>query len=784
MVYNFQQGMMAGASGAGGYQIDQSILFNDDDSAYLTKTFSTDEGDTWTLSLWMKRGDISTGNQYFFSEAGGSGIAFVGSSSTPQYALRLYNGATIYNSTPLYRDPSAWYHFVFSNNAGTWVCYVNGELVSGFTGTAANFNRNNAWSIGQYQSGGGNYFDGYLADIYWIGDQALSPTSFGETNVNGVWVPKAYAGTYGTNGFYITGADSADLGADYSGNGNDFTSSGLTTTDQVTDTPTNNHATLSPLIPTTSAGVFSNGNLSVYPVANVGSNQWFSTIGVSSGKWHVEAVCGRFGNNTHGYAVGIASTLNGTANHGSASFGQLMYDSGSGNIADATDGSVAVYAYGDTFTVGDRITCEFDLDGNSIEFFKNGASQGTYTPDGDISNGDTYFAVCGDRTDVISVGYDWTFNADNFTDTPTAGFEALSTANLPEPTIKDGSKYFQTTLYTGNGTAIGSGGNAVTQSENSTFQPDFVWMKSRSAATDHALYDAVRGTTKEVISNSTAIESTLTEGLTTFGAAGFTVGSDAAVNTNVATYAAWQWKANGAGVSNTDGTISSTVSAAEAGHFGIAAYTGTGAAATVGHGMGGAPEMIIVKSLTSGAANWHVGHKNLTSWAYRLLLDTSGAQVLDSSAWNSTAPTSTVFSIANSGGTNVSSGTHIAYCFRSVPGFSKLGSYTGNGSANGPFVYCGFRPNLIMLKSTVAAQNWQIIDTARDTYNAALNPVQPNLSAAEAALGAGIDILSNGFKLRNTTAPGFGNTSAGTYIFMAFAEHPFGGDGVAPVPAR
>jgi hypothetical protein len=177
----FQNDILAGASGSGGsYQIDQSIRFNDDDSAYLTKTFSTDEGDTWTLSLWMKRGDISTGNQYFFSEAGGSGIALVGSGSTPQYALRLYNGATIYNSTPLYRDPSAWYHFVFSNNAGTWVCYVNGELVSGFTGTAANFNRNNAWSIGRYQSGGA-YFDGYLADIYWIGDQALSPTDFGET---------------------------------------------------------------------------------------------------------------------------------------------------------------------------------------------------------------------------------------------------------------------------------------------------------------------------------------------------------------------------------------------------------------------------------------------------------------------------------------------------------------------------------------------------------------------------------------------------------------------------
>ena len=174
----FQNDILAGASGtAAGYTIDQSIRFNRSDSAYLTRTFSTDEGDTWTFSLWLKRGQLSTGNnQYFFSEeSGASGMAFVTSTDT----LRLYNGATVYNSTPVYRDPSGWYHIVFSSNAGTWVCYVNGERVSGFTGTATLFNRNNQWNICRHVSNS-NHFDGYLAEIYWIGDQALDPTSFGE----------------------------------------------------------------------------------------------------------------------------------------------------------------------------------------------------------------------------------------------------------------------------------------------------------------------------------------------------------------------------------------------------------------------------------------------------------------------------------------------------------------------------------------------------------------------------------------------------------------------------
>jgi len=319
------------------------------------------------------------------------------------------------------------------------------------------------------------------------------------------------------------------------------------------------------------------------------------------------------------------------------------------------------------------------------------------------------------------------------------------------------------TLYTGTGATL-----SVTNA--GSFKPDFVWMKSRSAATDHALFDSVRGTTLELISDSTAAETTQATGLTAFNANGWTIGAEAKLNTNAATYVGWQWQAGqGSTSSNTNGSITSTTSVNATAGFSVVTYTGTGANATVGHGLGVAPKMIIVKSRSS-AQSWPVGHSSLTSWAYNLALDLTAAQGNNPTVWNSTTPTSSVFSLGTNVVSNQSTITYVAYCFAAIQGFSKDFSFTGNGSADGVFTYLGFSPKLILLKRTDTTGNWIMWDTVRNTYNVLGAELYPNLANAEAT-ATDLDVLSNGFKIRNTTAAF--NASGGAYIGFAWATNPF-----------
>jgi hypothetical protein len=293
-------------------------------------------------------------------------------------------------------------------------------------------------------------------------------------------------------------------------------------------------------------------------------------------------------------------------------------------------------------------------------------------------------------------------------------------------------------------------------------------MKGRSGATNHALYDSVRGTTLDLVSNSTAAETTQTTGLTTFGAAGFTVGALAKVNTSAATYVGWQWKAGGTAVSNTAGTITSSVSANTTAGFSVVTYTGTGSNATVGHGLGVAPSMIIVKQ-RSAVQSWPVYHVS-NGAANVVYLDLTNATA-SSTAWQSTTPAATVFSIGTSAATNTNAATYVAYCWAPVAGYSAFGKYTGNGSADGPFIYTGFRPRWIMFKRTdTAGYNWHILDTSRSVSNAETLELYANLSDAETAYYSVLDGVSNGIKVRNADASV--NASSGTYIYAAFAENP------------
>jgi hypothetical protein len=333
------------------------------------------------------------------------------------------------------------------------------------------------------------------------------------------------------------------------------------------------------------------------------------------------------------------------------------------------------------------------------------------------------------------------------------------------------AEYFNTKLYTG---------NAGTQSITGVgFAPDWVWFKARNNTDTHAVFDIVRGVQQRLIPNNTSAEGTQSNGLTSFDSDGFTVGDAGIVNQSY-NYVAWNWLANGAGVSNTAGSITSTVSANTTSGFSIVSYTGTGSNATVGHGLGVAPDMIITKVRANSGNNWAVFHKSLGAGNI-IWLNLTNAIDADTSFWNNTTPTSSVFSIGTQGDTNRSANTIIAYCFAEKKGFSKFGSYTGNGSADGTFVYTGFKPAFILYKnSTAGGDSWQMFDNKRLGFNVKNRQLQPNANAEQTS--DNIDFLSNGFK-QKTNASG-GNGSSATYIYMAFAESPFTTSTGIPTTAR
>jgi hypothetical protein len=326
--------------------------------------------------------------------------------------------------------------------------------------------------------------------------------------------------------------------------------------------------------------------------------------------------------------------------------------------------------------------------------------------------------------------------------------------------VPDGRVAMAATTYTGTG-ATQTISNAV---NTVSFQPDLVWIKSRSTAGSNILQDSVRGATIALFSDATTADTTLVNGLTAFASNGFTLGSGAATNQNTSatTYIGWNWKAGGTAVSNTAGTITSSVSANTTAGFSVVTYTTAGANATVGHGLGVAPSLIIVKSRAI-VLSWLVYHASIGNTKY-LLLNTTAAEAVDSTAWNNTSPTASVFT----SGTAFGSNTYVAYCWAPVAGYSAFGSYTGNGSADGPFIYTGFRPRWLMIKRTDATLSWGIFDTSRNAFNVVDLQLYANLSVADNVFTT-MDILSNGFKSRSATEY---NTSGGTYIYAAFAENP------------
>jgi len=770
----------------------------------------------------VKRSKLGVDEAFFEAKpAAGGWFALIFDSSDRINIGHLYGISYVWGTNAVFRDLSAWYHIVAvcdttsATNTITGTAtdrlrlYVNGTQQSlGVFGSPppasppaqnADLQVNDTVPhyIGRF-SATTSYSNFYLANIHFIDGQALTPASFAETDATtGAWNPVAYTGSYGTNGFNLLFADNSSntastLGKDTSGNGNNWTPNNLSVTagagnDSLVDSPTNygtdtgvggevrgNYATLNPL-DTLSGATLSNGNLDLAtPTSGYGTSR--GTLAVSSGKFYweilVNSVSSDVANSDPIIGIWSASkTLSANWTGGTAdSYG---YQAAGGNKTN--NGSLT--AYGASFTAGDVISVALNLDAGTLVFYKNGSSQGTAFS----SLSGTFAPSAGDSGYSGSCSLTANFGQRAFAYTAPSGFKALCTQNLPAPLVTKSSTVFDVITYTGTGSSLTLPNGSSTPT-SIAFTPDLVWLKGRSGATDHAIYDSVRDVQKDLVSNSTAAETTQTTGLTAFGTNTFTVGSLAKLNTSSATYVGWCWDAgtstttiNANAYSAGVPSITSQVRANPTAGFSVITYTGNGTAgATIGHGLGVAPAFFVVKSRSRAGTRWYAYHKYISATPQNDFIDLSStdAKGTATTVWNNTSPTSSVITFGTDTSTNDNTSTFVCYAWTPVVGYSAMSSYVSTGTSDNAFQYCGFRPRFILLKNASVTNSWVILDAARSTYNAADDWLGPNSSSAEDSNNAAysVDFLSNGFKVRSGN--GILGNSGDTVIWAAFAEAP------------
>jgi hypothetical protein len=517
-----------------------------------------------------------------------------------------------------------------------------------------------------------------------------------------------------------------------------------------------NYCTLNPLFFNgVTTIVPTNGNLD-FTFASAANRSAYGTIGMSSGKWYCEVVYTTLGGSPNpGLSLVTQADTSSYVGAGSA---QYSYDSSGVKINNNSSS-----AYGASWNTSNVVGIAFDADAGTLTFYKDGTSQGTAFTG--LTAGTYVFGVTayGGGTGNIN------FGQRPFAYTAPSGFKALCTQNLPTPTIGATTATQANTFFTPNVYAGNNGTQTVTNSIDTTNGGGLVWFKNRTSALTNYLINSGSGYTKYLASNNTDAEGTFDFGFTP-STTGFSfTQSSATLNATGSNYVAWQWKANGSGSTNTAGSITSTVSANTTAGFSVVTYTNA-SSGTVGHGLGVAPAMVIYKDRTN-VTNWVVLHQSLTNMSnYYLKLNLTDAVATGITLGGN--PTSSVIYT----NTNIiqNGAASVAYCFAEIAGYSKFGSYTGNGSADGPFVFTGFRPRFIMIKRTDSTANWYMYDTARSPSNVTGTVLFADGSFSEADIGPTnylIDIDSNGYKLRNNYASV--NASGGTYIFMAIAETPF-----------
>ena len=928
---SFYDAIRVGASGAADFEVERSLRFNNysssaDDAALTRTVSSTGNRKTFTHSFWVKRTKLGYGMIYGHTDTSGSYFFSFVFNSDDKIEFNEYR----YNESPsnkcrlittrVFRDPSAWYHIVAavdttqSTASDRVKIYVNGVQETSF-GTEIYFDQNhdtyfnstspypimriglNGWGYG-----GANC---YLAEFNAIDGLQLTPSSFAETNVvTGQWIAKKYAGSYGTNGFRLTFADNSGttattLGKDESGNSNNFTPNNFSVAagvgnDSVSDTPTNNFCTFNPLkVNASKPIVFSEGNLQHNGVSGDNHLRSASTMQVNSGKWYVEFkfISGyEATNSTVSFGLTTDAANNRASNNDAMwyqntdNFVAIMYRN-NGTVQSFLEASSQSTLSGlPTFVNGDVMGIALDLDNDKFFVSKNGTffSNGTGTQDpaagtnplysgGYLTSRKSdgfYFGVDGYSAQVVTAD----FGQHGYAYTPPSGFKKVNSENLPDPTILLPNKHFDTLLWSGNGTA----NRAIT---GLNFQPDWVWLKSRTNTDYHQRHDSNRGASAGALFHVSAAEDP-NYPLDSFDSNGFTT-SEASdqQNTSGQNYVAWNWNAGNTdgktytvtvvsdsgnkyrfdgfgtsavtldlaeggtyifnypsahpfrfsttsdgthgggseyttgvthnsstqvtivvpasaptlyyycsihsgmggqvntnstlGSSNFDGNLQSVTKVNATAGFSIVKWTSGGNLyKTVGHGLGVKPDIVILKSRTT-SNNWFVYFDVIDGTNDFMELSATNA-ALDAETYSIVPPTSTVFGTDGafvSGSTNI---PHIAYVFSSVAGYSKIGTYTGNGSTDGTFVFTGFRPAWVLVKRTDSAENWVLKDSARNTFNNVFSNLNPNTSNAEFGSSGDVnsfDFVSNGFKIRGSNSAV--NASSGTFIYLAFSESPF-----------
>ena len=775
-------------SALGGTQIQRSLRFNSADNEYLIRTCSS-EGNRvkWTWSGWVKKTRNGRTTYALLSSdnggdgGGNNGIASIYFHSSD--AIHTYydtdsgNNYGAINDT-VYRDPNSWYHIVWQVDAanGTSKIWVNGveqsinsgaQPVSGYNYTMNQSGKHmtigtDAWDIYTFS-------DTYIAETHYSDGQLYAASDFGYTDAQtGQWRPKngnviKSNITYGTNGFWLDFRDATStttLGYDYSGNGNHWTLTNMSVTNNynvafTSDTPTNNFCTMNNV--DNDNITCTNGGLELTQ-ANTGVGcriRGTQAMPPNTGKYYYEMEI----QTGSSYVFGIKGVER-LGSHTSGNEGRYGYYGHNGNKSDESGSS----SYGATYTAGDTVAILYDSDSGEVYFYKNNTSQGlaftgvndkTYLPFVYLDNYGT--------NPVVHVN----FGQRPFKYTPPTGAQKLSSKNLATANaagIVKPQRHFGVLSWTGN--------DSSQTIDGLEFTPDFVWIKGRRSGEHHFLTDVIRGAGLRLQTSSSNVESDRSSEVTSFVRGGFTIaGTHNEINGGGVNIIGMCWKAGGAAVSNSDGSITSQVSANQEAGFSIVTFSITSNAVyTVGHGLGKAPQWIMMKARNT-TNNWDCYHVSVGN-TKRIKMNDEVVPEDYTEPWNDTTPTSSVFTSTGSwlggNGTNC-----VAYCWTEIPGYSKFGEYVGNGSSDGPYVHLGFKPAFIIYKKVAGgSDNWEMQNTTIDTVNPVNESMYPNTSGAQST-GRNVDFLSNGFKIRNAN----GNTNEGrsyTYIYMAWAERPSG----------
>jgi hypothetical protein len=787
-------------AGKKAYEVERSLRFNDDDTAYLSRTPSS-AGDRkkWTFSAWIKRSNLggSAGEQRIFG--GNTNASHIYFPSNDEITWDLANEGSgsssgNLNTTQVFRDPSAWFHLVCALDTDESTAdnrmrmYVNGTEVTSFgsrtnpsSGYATNaMNNNTLHTLGYRTSGQGSAgmeFDGYMAEINFIDGQQYDASYFGETNVlTGQWIPKKYTGSYGTNGFYLnfsdnSGTTATTLGKDSSGNGNNFTPNNFSVSagagnDSLEDSPTNNFCTMNPLVPSPTA-TWANGNLDLGGSSSTQYNQNnTSTFGVTSGKWYAE-VKFTLGGTTNAY-MGICP-INAVANANMT-----------GSVTDAAvirmdntlfiEGSAP--SAGTSISSGDIIGIALDMDNQKVWF----SVQGTYVLSGNPSTGAnaTFDGITAGETIAICARplnntLNFNFGQRPFAYTPPTGFKKLNSANLPDPTILLPNKHFDTLLYTGNATS-----RSIT---GLNFQPDWVWIKNRSNAYHHGLFDAVRGANKVLKSSDTSAEGTFTQQLMSFNSDGYTLGdnSDSGnyVNINGHTYVGWNWNAG-----DTDGKTYTVTVVDDSGNkfrfdgFGTSAVTldlAEGGTYIFNYPSGHPFRFSTTADGThGGGSEYTTGVTHNSSTQVTIVVAASAPTLYyycsSHSGMGGQVNTNTTLGSSNFDGSN-----QTTVKVNATAGFSIV-TYTGTGSTTTFGHGLGVAPQVVITKPRSATGNWGVLHTVGDPT--AENRLHLNDNGGYSSY--------QGYKLWNDTVPTSSvftvredastNASSVTYVAYVFSE--------------